>query len=126
VCWSWKEDGGDGVWVFQSRWLKLQKPVPMHLERDWKREKLSPKCQRQSGSQIIGFSHVNTTIVRVSDFPVYPLLLAQIVSDVFQNVPFCITERDLQGHTLLLDVSHPDTVILPTVSLYSRACSWPW
>jgi hypothetical protein len=32
----------------------------------------------------------------------YPLLLSQITSDGFQNVPFCNTERGLQGHTLLV------------------------
>jgi hypothetical protein len=34
-------------------------------------------------------------------FPLYPLLLPQIVSDSFQNVPFCSVKRGLQGHTLL-------------------------
>ncbi len=28
---SWRRGGGIGVWVLQSRWLRLQKPVPIHL-----------------------------------------------------------------------------------------------
>jgi hypothetical protein len=38
----------------------------------------------------------------MDDFPLYALLLPQLASDAFQNVPFCSGERDLQGHTLLV------------------------
>ncbi len=41
-------------------------------------------CQRQSGSEIV-----------------YRLLLSQMVSDGFQNVPFCSADQVLQGHVLL-------------------------
>ncbi len=46
----------------------------------------------------------------MNDFSLYPLLLPQIVSDVFQNdlqnVPFCSGERGLQGHTVQVTVCH--------------------
>jgi hypothetical protein len=32
VCCYWRRGGGSVVWVFQPRWLKLQKPVPIDLE----------------------------------------------------------------------------------------------
>jgi hypothetical protein len=41
----------------------------------------------------------------MNDFSLYPLLLPQLPSDDFQNVPFCSTEGGLQGHTLLADVT---------------------
>ena len=37
----------------------------------------------------------------MTDFSLDPLLLPQLASDSFQNVPFCSGERGLQGHTLL-------------------------
>ena len=60
----------------------------------------------------------------MTDFSLYPLLLPQLASDSFQNVPFCSGERALQHHALLapatpsppqeyLPSSHPLLSLLP-------------
>ena len=60
----------------------------------------------------------------MTDFSLYPLLLPQLASDSFQNVPFCSGKRALQHHALLapatpsppqqyLPSSHPLLSLLP-------------
>ncbi len=44
VCWSWREDGGNSVWVLQRRWPKLEKPAPI--------EKNKIKCRSKNPANL--------------------------------------------------------------------------
>ena len=79
------------------------------------------------------FGNIRIFLCRHDNFrsKVYRLLFSQIVSDDFQNVPFCSAEQGLQDHTLLtapmstppqsyLPSSHP----LPSL-LQFKICSTP-
>ena len=71
-----------------SRFLGLVGSLPLDEQylSDGKMIKLSTICQRQSGSEIIGFSYVNTTIVDEKFIDSYSLRLRQMTSKTYHSV----------------------------------------
>ena len=59
------------------------------------------KTQRKMVHCLSLFPIKTRQIVRSIHFALSPLHLPQISSESFQTLPFCNTERGLQGHTLL-------------------------
>ena len=85
-------------------------PIFICRSSDGKTIKLSTICQRQSGSEIIGFSYVNTTIVDQKFIDSCSLRLSQMASKTY-----CSVEQGLQGHTLLAaDMPTPSKTYLPS------------